>query len=111
MPSMTPSISSTTERKEKKLRFGLVGAGAIAQAYLQAFENCEEAGIVAVTDCRPEAARIVAEQMKCLSFDDVRRMTEACDQDAAIVCTPPATHPDICVHLSRCGINVLCEKP
>lgn len=108
---MTPSLSSTTERKEKKLRFGLVGAGAIAQAYLQAFENCEEAGIVAVTDCRPQAARSVAERVQCQSFDTVERMTKGCDLDAAIVCTPPATHPDICVHLAESGINVLCEKP
>jgi predicted dehydrogenase len=108
---MTPSNNSTTERKQEKLRFGLVGAGAIAQAYLQAFENCEEAQVVAVTDCRPEAARSAAERMRCASYDRVERMVEDCQLDAAIVCTPPVTHPDICVHLAESGVNVLCEKP
>ncbi len=108
---MTPQNTSTTERKREKLRFGLVGAGAIAQAYLQAFENCDEARIVAVTDPRTEAAHGAAERMRCRSYDRVERMVEDCRLDAAIVCTPPVTHPDICVYLAEQGIHVLCEKP
>jgi predicted dehydrogenase len=108
---MTPPNTFTTERKREKLRFGLVGAGAIAQAYLQAFENCDEARVVAVTDPRAEAAHSAAQRMRCASYDRVERMVEDCPLDAAIVCTPPVTHPDICVHLAEHGIHVLCEKP
>lgn len=108
---MTPLTNSLTKSGSKKIRFGLVGAGAIAQAYVQAFENCDEATLVAVADCREEAAQVVAERIGCASFDSVHRMVAATDLDAAMVCTPPASHPEICIHLAHSGINVLCEKP
>lgn len=108
---MKPSNNSVNKLGNKKIRFGLVGAGAIAQSYVQAFESCEEAALVAVADNRREAARAVAARIGCASFDSVERMVVGTDLDAAIVCTPPASHPEICIHLAHSGINVLCEKP
>ena len=108
---MTPLTNSLTKSGRKKIRFGLVGAGAIAQSYVQAFENCDEATLVTVADCRKEAAEAVAKRIGCASFDSVERMVAATDLDAAIVCTPPASHPEICIYLAHYGVNVLCEKP
>jgi predicted dehydrogenase len=95
----------------QKLRFGIVGAGAVSQGYSQAFEHCEEAKVIAIADCRIEAAETMAERMQCRSYTDFERMVQECDLDAAIVCTPPVTHPDICIRLAENGVNVLCEKP
>jgi predicted dehydrogenase len=110
-PSMTRSTNSSTKRKRDKLRFGIVGAGAVAQSYLQAFEHCDEAKIVGVADFRIDAAERAAERMHCRSYDRTESMIEDCDLDAAIVCTPPVTHPDICIQLLENRIHVLCEKP
>jgi predicted dehydrogenase len=64
-----------------------------------------------VADCRLDAAQRIAERMRCRCYDRVERMLADCKLDAAIVCTPPATHVDICVSLMQHGIHVLCEKP
>ncbi len=108
---MTRLTNSPTKNVREKLRFGLVGAGAIAQSYLQAFEHCSEARLVAVADCRIDAARTIAERMRCRSYDRVEKMMSDGQLDAAIVCTPPVTHPEICIRLMEANIHVLCEKP
>jgi predicted dehydrogenase len=108
---MTLSPNYSVKRKREKLRFGIVGAGAVAQSYLQALEHCDEAKLVAVADCRVEAAQRVAERMRCLSYDCVERMIEDRGVDAVIVCTPPITHPELCIQLVQNNIHVLCEKP
>jgi len=105
------SSNSPTKNSRKKLYFGLVGAGAVAQSYIEALESCSEAELVGVADNRFDAAQRIGERMRCRSYDRVERMVADCRLDAAIVCTPPVTHPDICVNLMQHGIHVLCEKP
>jgi predicted dehydrogenase len=91
--------------------FGLVGAGAIAQAYAQAFRLSRQAHVAAVADVRFEAARTLAEELGCAAFADHRQMAAEVALDAALVCTPPDSHCDICLDLTSQGIAVLCEKP
>jgi predicted dehydrogenase len=91
--------------------FGLVGAGAIAQAYAQAFRGLAAARVAAVADVRPAAARALAEELGCDAFASHLEMTERAHLDAALVCTPPASHAEICLQLLERGMAVLCEKP
>ena len=94
-----------------RLQFGIIGAGGIAQTYAQACSACEEVKVAAVADIRPDAASALAEGLKCQWFDSYEVMLDKTRFDAVIVCTPPATHCDICVHALERGIHVLCEKP
>jgi predicted dehydrogenase len=96
---------------EQGLRFGIVGAGGIAQAYAQAFDQCTMARIVAVADVRPEAARALAERVGGQAFESHQAMARKARLDAVIVCTPPASHPEICQFFLEREIHVLCEKP
>lgn len=94
-----------------KVRFGLIGAGSIAQAYAQAFESCDVAELVAIADIRPAAAMAMAERAKCQSFDSYQKMADNVDLDAVIVCTPPDSHPEISIYFLDRKVHVLCEKP
>ena len=96
---------------EAKIKFGLVGAGGIAQAYVQAFRNSDQGELVAIADVRAQAAQALAQEANCPSYDSYQAMVAATELDAVIICTPPSTHPDICLDLIEQRIHVLCEKP
>lgn len=93
-----------------KLKFGLVGAGGIAQAYAQAFNESSRCELVAVADVRSEAATALAEITGGTSYADYTCLAEI-ELDAVIVATPPATHAEIACFFMERGIAVLCEKP
>lgn len=93
-------------------RFVLIGAGGIAQSYVQAFENHPDAKLVAVCDVRSEAAEALAERAVCPAYTSHLALSEGGPEfDAAIVSTPPNTHESIVLHLVDRKIHVLCEKP
>jgi len=96
---------------QKPLKFGIVGAGAIAQSYAQAFESCSLAQAVAVADTRTQAAAALAGRLKCRSFSSHTAMAEEMKLDAVLICTPPNTHPEVCLEFLERRIAVLCEKP
>ena len=93
------------------LRFGMVGAGGIAQAYAQAFRDTSVASLVAVADVRTEAAEAIAQSLDANSYATHEEMVAAENLDAVVVCTPPVTHRNICADLASHGLHVLCEKP
>ncbi|MDX1948462.1 MAG: Gfo/Idh/MocA family oxidoreductase [Pirellulaceae bacterium] len=95
----------------QKLRLGLIGAGAIAQTYSQAFAKSATAELVGIADTRPAAASALADRMHCPAFAHYDELVAATGCEGVIVCTPPITHPEICCSLLDRHIHVLCEKP
>ncbi|HLI97245.1 MAG TPA: Gfo/Idh/MocA family oxidoreductase [Candidatus Baltobacteraceae bacterium] len=94
-----------------RLKFAIVGAGAIAQAYEAAFRDLPDIAVTAVCDVRKDAAAAMAQRAQCTSYNTVESLLKRADFDAAVVCTPPSTHEAIAVRLLEAGKHVLCEKP
>lgn len=92
-------------------RFGIIGAGSIAQAYAEAFSGLKEARVIGVADTRPDAATFLAHRLGASAFHSGEDMVDSIDLDAVLICTPPAHHPEIANYAMRRGIHVLCEKP
>ena len=94
-----------------KTKYAIVGAGAISQGYAQAFLTCDRCEVVGVADVRPEAAESLAEVLGTRAFESYAEMAEEQKPDAVLICTPPSTHPEICLDFIDRGVHVLCEKP
>lgn len=96
----------------KKLKFGLVGAGGIAQAYAQAFNESTCCELVGIADVREESAAALAEIVGGRAYGSYQTLLEnETELDAVIVATPPATHAEIACYFMERKIPVLCEKP
>ena len=96
---------------DRKMRVAIVGAGRIAQTYAQVFAALDIAQVVGVSDTRPEAARAMAETLNCKSFETHEAMAAAVGPEVVVICTPPITHPELCLFFLERGVHVLCEKP
>lgn len=91
--------------------FVIVGAGGISKAYAQAFAQGLPWKLVGVADIRLQAAEEVASMVQARAYDNVDQMIDELQPTAAVVCTPPSTHPDVCIRLMERRVHVLCEKP
>ncbi len=93
------------------MKIGLIGAGAISQAYIQALREVDVAQLGAVVDLCPERLSGLTESERCMGYVTVEELVAEDQCDAAIVCTPPNSHVEISRALLEAGIPVLCEKP
>lgn len=93
------------------LRFGLVGAGGIAQSYVRVLDDLDEAVVVGVVDPRRDAAQSAAASLGCRSFPDVDALASSMSLDGIVLCTPPSSHVELAEYFVRRGVPVLCEKP
>jgi predicted dehydrogenase len=99
------------KQRGTSLRFGLVGAGRIAQSYVQAFRETPNARLVAVADVDSAAAQAMAAQSGCRAYSSHAELADDGKVDAVIVATPPSAHGPVSVDFLERAIPVLCEKP
>lgn len=93
----------------RPVRVALVGAGRWGQIYLRNILERSDLQLVALASSRQDAASLVPSG--CLVDADWRRVLSAGGADAAIIATPPATHPEIGCFALLAGLHVLIEKP
>lgn len=94
------------------IRFGLIGAGAIATAHIEALQSLGDmATCVGIHDLDPAAAQSMAAQAGCAAYQNLEDFLVGAKPDAVILCTPPSTHAPLAMTMMKRGISVLCEKP
>jgi predicted dehydrogenase len=96
----------------QKLRFGMIGAGSIANAHVPALLATGEAEIICIADSNEDQAKVRAEQWgaprTCARYDDLIAMD---DLDAVVVGIPTGFHAEATIKALNSGKHVLCEKP
>ena len=90
------------------LKVGLVGVGGISGAHIPAWEEMENAELVALCDIRPERMEKY-ENKRC--YSDFDEMLDNEELDILDICLPTYLHADFAVKAMERGINVITEKP
>ncbi|MGB0383228.1 MAG: Gfo/Idh/MocA family protein [Ardenticatenaceae bacterium] len=94
-----------------KIRFALVGCGAITKKHFVSIQRLDEAEIVAVCDLNPTAARRVGEEYNLPFYTDCSEMAEKEEFDIISILTPSGTHARLILELVKYGRHFLVEKP
>ena len=96
-----------------KVKVALIGAGNIANAHLEAYQNVPDAEIVAICDINPKRLEKTANRFGIeRRYPDVDSMlADNPDLDAADVCVWNVNHASCAIKALDAGLNVLCEKP
>ncbi len=98
----------------KKLKFGIIGTGWIAESHVESLKKMPDAEIVAAADLIPGKAEKFMKkyglpQVRC--YPDHTAMLAAEELDAVCVCTYNTTHAVCTIDALEKGVNVLLEKP
>jgi predicted dehydrogenase len=96
----------------KPVRYGIIGAGVIANYMVPAFTEGRGSVAVAVADVNAEAAQKIAEATGARRvYGDHRPLLLDPEVDAVYIATPPFLHRPMTLAALGAGKHVCCEKP
>jgi UDP-N-acetyl-2-amino-2-deoxyglucuronate dehydrogenase len=100
-------------RSPSRVRFAVVGAGAIGDVHARAIRSLPEvAELRLVVSTREATARRLAEAQGATGWStDYQAVLADPEVDAVSICTPSGTHADLAVAALRAGKHVMVEKP
>ncbi len=98
----------------KKLKFGIIGTGWIAESHVESLKQMPDVEIVAGADLLTGKAekffkKYGLPEVRC--YPDHKTMLNAEELDAVCVCTYNSTHAECTIDSLKKGVNVLLEKP
>ncbi len=98
---------------KKKLRAGVIGAGAVAQGcHMPGYGAHRQAELVAVADVAPARLKEAKAAYPAIAtYRDYTQMLAAEALDVVSVCVPNAGHAPAALAALKAGCHVLCEKP
>jgi len=95
----------------EKIRFGIIGCGAVSQAHIEAIKSIPEAELVAVADVVEEKAVQTAARWGCKAYGDYNEMLATADIQVVNICTGSGVHMEPAVAAAKAGKHVIVEKP
>lgn len=97
---------------ESKLRWGIIGAGAIAKAFIHGVRSGSTGVVTAVASRTQDKADKFGDQFDIPnrhgSYDDLLNDREV---DAVYIATPHPMHAEWSIKAAEAGKHILCEKP
>ena len=94
-----------------KIKFALIGCGAIAHKHMIALNRIDEAEVVGVYDINDTAVEIFAKKYSIPAFHGVEEMIETTNPNVLNILTPSGCHADNILDLIKYNKHFVVEKP
>ena len=95
----------------EKVRFGLVGAGAIAASHITGINGTPGAELSAICEKNPARVEELKKEYSAPCFTDIEGMLASGLVDAVDITTPSGLHLEPAIKAIEAGVHVLVEKP
>ena len=96
---------------EKKLRWGILGTGAIARKFARGLAESRTGRLVAVGSRAEETLRGFLAEFPVRGHATYEALLADAEVDIVYISTPHPMHAEWCVSAARAGKHILCEKP
>lgn len=94
---------------DKKIKFGVIGAGKIGTFHTRTLSKLEEVQLVGVCDVDINRAQALAKEYNCTPFTDYSELLK--QVEAVIVAAPTPLHHKIGMYCLKQKVHTLMEKP
>lgn len=95
----------------KKWKFGIIGAGLIADFHAKAIQRLENATLAGISGTNQKKANKLAKKYGCKVFESYSEMLASDEIDVVTIATPSGAHMEPTIAAAKFGKHVLCEKP
>ncbi|MFA6714586.1 MAG: Gfo/Idh/MocA family oxidoreductase [Victivallales bacterium] len=96
---------------KRKISYGIVGAGIIADTHANALAMSKNSKLTAVYDRDPRRSRDFAAKYKVKSFNSLEAFLKDREIDVVTIAVPSGLHAEIAIPAANAGKHILCEKP
>ncbi len=93
------------------VNIAVIGAGFMGQTHATAYQQIENASLMAVCERNEEAGRAYAERFGCAHYADLEELLTICPVDVIDICVPTFLHEEFAVKAAKAGKHIICEKP
>ncbi len=94
----------------RKVKYGIIGTGAIANLHAEALTQIDNAELFMVYDSVPDRAREFAAKHNCQHAATLEELL-ASEVEAVTIATPSGLHAQCAIPAACAGKHILCEKP
>ena len=96
---------------KRKVGFGIIGAGMIAELHAKSMQTLDNVELVGIFDTNAAAAEKRAAQFQCKAYSKFDEFLADPAIEAVTIATPSGMHGKVAIPAARAGKHILCEKP
>lgn len=94
-----------------KMKFGIIGTGAIASLHAAAIDECDAAELIAICSSNKDRAEIAEIKFQVPAYSDIDRFLANPEMDVVCICSASGKHMEAAIRAANYGKHILVEKP